>query len=72
MNRRDLLIFAGVIIWALWGYYHVNTLATSYDIILYFGLWFVVLCVYLVVMIVLSLVFPKFGKWGDTKLIKGK
>lgn len=70
MNRRDLLVFGGVIAWALLGYSDISSLSTSVDIINHFVFWFVLICVYLVLMIIFSLLFPKFGKWGDKQLFK--
>ena len=70
MNRRDLLVFGGVIAFALCGYSDISSLTTSYDIINHFVFWFVLICVYLVLMIIFSLLFTKFGKWGDKQLFK--
>ena len=70
MNRRDLLVFGGVIACALLGYSDISSLSTSVDIINHFVFWFVIICVYLVLMIIFSLLFTKFGKWGDKQLFK--
>ena len=42
MDRIDLLIIIGGVIWALWGYTRAD-------------LWFIVLCVYLVVITILTI-----------------
>jgi len=70
MNRRDLLVFTGVIIFSVCGYFDVASLSTSVDIINHFVFWIVLICVYLVLMIIFSLLFTKFGKWGDKVLFK--
>ena len=70
MNRRDLLVFGGVIAFVLCGYSDISSLTTTYDIINHFVFWVVLICVYLVLMIIFSLVFHKFGKWGDKPLFK--
>ena len=70
MNRRDLLIFVSYVIWGMWGYFHIHSLKTSHDIISFFTLWLAVSCGYLIILIILSFIFPKFGTWGDVKLFK--
>ena len=68
MNRRDLFIFGGVIVWGLLSYYVIPWPTTSADIIRHTCYLMLGLLGYLVLLVVSSLVFPKFGNWGDKKL----
>lgn len=70
MNRRDLLIFCGVILWA---YYLIVVLPKeshtfSGDIIRHFAMSMVLIVLYIIFIIVTSLLIHRFGKWGDKKI----
>ena len=70
MNRRDILIFGGVIVWGLLSYYVIPWPETSAQILVHIDFLVIGLLAYLVLLIVLSNIFPKFGKWGDKKIFK--
>lgn len=68
MLRRDLLILVGIILCGLGGFITLSQKDSSEVLIKKFTLWLIILLCYLVLIIILSYVFPKFGKWGDKKI----
>ena len=72
MNRRDLLLMVGVLIWGLyiWLVLPSITLTDSAKGIASFATSMIVLLLYMAALIIISLFIPKFGKWGDKKLMK--
>ena len=72
MNRRDILIFLGVIIWGIYLFFGLPTMSSVFsgDIITTFAISLIVLLVYLVTLVLTSILIPKFGKWGDKAIWK--
>lgn len=72
MNRRDLLLMFGVLIWGLyiWLILPSIILADSGKGIANFATSMIVLLLYMATLMAISLIIPKFGKWGDKKLMK--
>lgn len=69
MLRRDLLILIGIILCGLGGFITLPKEESPEVLIKRFTLWLFGLLCYLLLIIILSYVFPKFGKWGDKKII---
>ena len=72
MNRRDLLIIFGVLIWGLyiWLILPSTTLADSAKGIADFATSMILLLLYMTTIVITSLFITKFGKWGDKKIFK--
>ena len=79
MNKRDLLIFFGIFFGViLWGIYlllvssNIVEAASSAEIIANFGCFLLALLSYIGIIVIASIVFPKFGNWGDKKIWKSR
>ena len=79
MNKRDVLIFFGIFFEViLWGIYILLVLpnkaetVSSAEIIANFGCSLLALLLYMGIIVIASIVFPKFGKWGDKKIWKSR
>ena len=70
MNRRDVLIFLGIVIFAVMFYLVLPIPATSVGIIKHFAIGFASLDVYMILLMILSSTIRKFGDWGDKKLFR--
>ena len=70
MNRRDLLGILGIIIWSILFFYIIPLPEASIGFIKRIILYCVAIDVYLISLLVLCYIFPKFGDWGDKKLFK--
>lgn len=68
MNRRDVLILLGIVIFAVMFYLVLPIPATSVGIIKHFAIGFASLDVYMILLMILSCKIRKFGDWGDKKL----
>ena len=70
MNRRDVLMFTGILIWGLYLWLVLPTISSnvSAEIIANFAVSMIALLIYMIVLIFLSIAIKKFGKWGDKKL----
>ena len=72
MNRRDVLIIFGVLIW---GFYLLLILpkisvTVNAEIIANFGCSLLALLLYMCIIVITSVFIPKFGNWGDKKIFK--
>lgn len=72
MNRRDVLIITGVLIWGLYLWLVLPAISSnvSAEIIVNFAVSMIALLIYMIVLIFLSIVIKKFGRWGDKKIWK--
>ena len=72
MNRRDLLIIFGVLMWGLYLWLVLPSISSivSAEIIANFTVSIVVLLLYMGIIVITSIAIPKFGEWGDKKLWK--
>ena len=68
MNRRDLIFLIGFIICGLLFYYVIPVPETYTLGVIHIFKMVVSIFVYMVLVIVLGYIFPKFGNWGDKKL----
>lgn len=68
MIRRDILYLIGIIIWGLAIWLILPRYETSQEIIAHFTVWTIILVLYLFGIIVLELIFKKFGDWNSKKL----
>jgi hypothetical protein len=69
MLKRDILFFLGVIAFVIATCFILPHCAdTSAQIIKTFTIWMCLLDLYLILIMVASYVFPKFGEWGDKRL----
>lgn len=70
MNRRDVLMITGILIWGLYLWLVLPTISSnvSAEIIVNFAVSMIALLIYMFVLIFLSIAIKKFGKWGDKKL----
>ena len=68
MIRRDILYLIGIIIWGLAIWLILPRYETSQEIIAHFTVWTIILVLYLFGIIVLELIFKKFGDWDSKKL----
>lgn len=67
MLRRDAIIFLLVIAWATINFLFLPTIDAKI-LIPTFGWGMIGLLIALVLLMVLSSLIPKFGKWGDKKM----
>lgn len=67
MLRRDAIIFLLVIAWATINFLFLPTIDVEI-LIPTFGWGMIGLLIALVLLMVLSSLIPKFGKWGDKKM----
>lgn len=70
MNRRDLLVFIMMVVWATMFFIVVPEEASSLETIKFMTIYLSVPTVLLLAIVILSFIFPKFGKWGDKKLFR--
>jgi cytochrome b subunit of formate dehydrogenase len=72
MNRRDVLIITGVLIWGLylWLVLPATSSNVSAEIIVNFAVSMIALLIYMIVLIILSIAIKKFGRCGDKKIWK--
>lgn len=68
MIRRDILYLIGIIIWGLAIWLILPRYETSQEIIAHFMVWTIILVLYLFGIVVLELIFKKFGDWDSKKL----
>lgn len=68
MIRRDILYIIGIIIWGLAIWFILPGYETSQEIMAHFTVWTIILVLYLFGIIVLELIFKKFGDWDSKKL----
>lgn len=69
MLKRDILFFVGIIAFVIATCFILPHYAdTSAQIIKTFTIWMCLLDLYLILIMVASYVFPKFGEWGDKRL----
>ena len=68
MIRRDILYLIGIIIWGLAIWLILPRYETSQEIIAHFMVWTIILVLYLFCIVVLELIFKKFGDWDSKKL----
>ena len=68
MIRRDILYIIGIIIWGFAIWLILPRYENSQEIIAHFLVWTIILILYLFGIIVLELIFKKFGDWNSKKL----
>lgn len=68
MIRRDILYLIGIIIWGLAIWLILPRYETPQEIIAHFMVWTIILVLYLFCIVVLELIFKKFGDWDSKKL----
>lgn len=73
MNRRDILIILGVLVWVFYGTLVLPKMALIVpNAIKNFEVSMAALDLYMISIVVLSIIIPKFGKWGDKKIFRKK
>ena len=70
MNRRDVLILLGIIIWGLLVCFVIPFPSTSIEAMKHLIIYFASLDVYMILLMILSCTIRKFGEWGDKKLFR--